>query len=137
MSGGNSQFCAGDYAGCLEACELTLMAFRELGCVVGNPFFHLRAGQASFELDEGGSHDPAGTSIDNLARALICGGVEIFNKEDDKYLDSVLEVLEPPQGYSSWREATGQGCSVDLLNGATGFLVDSLIEKYGSTPPYN
>jgi hypothetical protein len=110
--------------------------FKDLGYVVGNPFFHLRVGQASFELESPEDRDEQGMTIDNLARALICGGIEMFTNEDPKYLATILPVLLPPLGYATWHEATGQGCSIDKLNGATGFLADTFATKYGTRPPY-
>jgi hypothetical protein len=136
LSGANAQFCAGDFEGCLDTCTTAFDLFKDLGYVVGNPFFHLRVGQASFELEPPEDRDERGTTIDNLARALICGGIEIFNNEDAKYLEPILQVLRPPEGYSSWHDAAGEGCSVDNLNGASGFLVDVLTTKYGTPPPY-
>ena len=136
MSGANAQFAAGDFEGCLDTGVTAFELFRELGFVVGNPLFHLRVGQASFELEGPDDLDEQGTAIDNLARALICGGVEIFRNEDPKYLEAILEILEPPDGYESWHEAENAGCSVSSLNGASGFLAEVCSEKYGSPPPY-
>ncbi len=136
LSGANAQFCSGDFEGCLDTCVTSYELFKDLGYVVGNPFFHLRLGQASFELDPPGERDQAGMTIDNLARALICGGIEIYRHEDEKYLEPVLEVLHPPKGFSSWHEADGEGCSVEKLNGASGFLVEFITKKYGTPPPY-
>ena len=136
LSGANAQFSAGDFEDCLDTCITAFELFKELGYVVGNPFFHLRLGQASFEVEPPEDRDEGGMTIDNLARALICGGIEIFNNEDAKYLEPVLEVLDPPAGFSSWHEAAGEGCSVDKLNGASGFLVDVFTRKYGAPPPY-
>ena len=47
---------------------------------VGNPFLHLRLGQAQFNL---GNEDRA---ADELMRAYMGGGLEIFEIEDRKYL---------------------------------------------------
>lgn len=47
---------------------------------LGTPFIHLRLGQALFEL---GNLERA---KDNLARACMGGGLEIFQGEDPKYL---------------------------------------------------
>jgi hypothetical protein len=136
LSGANAQFSLGDFEGCLDTCVTAFDLFRDLGYVVGNPLFHLRLGQASFELDPPGDRNPAEMTIDNLARALICGGIEIYSHEDEKYLESVIQVLLPPKGFSSWHEATGEGCSVEKLNGASGFLADFIATKYGTPPPY-
>jgi tetratricopeptide (TPR) repeat protein len=55
---------------------------RAMGCpgALGNPFIHLRLGQAQFEL---GNLDRA---KDELARAYMGAGSEIFAKENPKYL---------------------------------------------------
>ncbi|WP_334043796.1 hypothetical protein [Burkholderia ambifaria] len=47
---------------------------------IGNPFLHLRLGQCQFEL---GNLDRA---ADELMRAYMGGGPELFEDEDDKYL---------------------------------------------------
>jgi len=47
---------------------------------LGNPFIHLRLGQVQYEL---GNEDRA---KDELARAYMGGGPEIFETEDPKYL---------------------------------------------------
>lgn len=136
MSGANSQYCIKDFEGCLDTCVTAFNLFKDLGYVVGNPFFHLRLGQASFELDPPGERDPDDMTIDNLARALICGGIEIYRHEDEKYLEPVIQVLHPPSGFSSWYDAIGEGCSVDKLNGVSGFPAELIAAKYGTPPPY-
>jgi tetratricopeptide (TPR) repeat protein len=61
---------------------------------IGNPFVHLRLGQVQFEL---------GNDIiaaDELTRAYMGGGVEIFKREDSKYLEFVKSRLDkPPKGW--------------------------------------
>ena len=59
---------------------------------VGNPFTHLRLGECYFEL---GNKPKA---QDELTRAYMGGGRELFNKEDPKYLDLLRSVLQPPAG---------------------------------------
>lgn len=136
LSGANAQFHVGDFEGCLDTGVTAFELFKDLGFVVGNPFFHLRVGQASFELEEPDEHDEKGTAIDNLARALICGGIEIFSGETPKYLEAVTAVLKPPEDFSSWHEAKNVGCCLSNLNGASGYLAEVFTEKYGSPPPY-
>jgi hypothetical protein len=136
LSGANAQFCLDDFEGCYDTAVTAFNLFKSLGYVVGNPFFHLRLGQASFELESPEDRDERGTTIDHLARALICGGIEFFRHEDSKYLDPLLQILRPPEGCASWHVATGQGCSIDKLNGATGFLAETFASKYGTPPPY-
>jgi len=48
---------------------------------VGNPFLHLRLGQVLFDAD---NHAAA---ADELMRAYMGGGDEIFSTEDSKYFD--------------------------------------------------
>jgi tetratricopeptide (TPR) repeat protein len=57
---------------------------------LGNPYIHLRIGQSLFEL---GNKKGAG---DNLARAYMGAGEEIFEHEDPKYLKYLKSVLKPP-----------------------------------------
>ena len=57
---------------------------------IGNPFIHLRLGQVQFEL---GNLNRAG---DELARAYMGKGEEIFEDEDPKYLAFVKTILVPP-----------------------------------------
>lgn len=48
---------------------------------VGNPFLHLRLGQVLFEQAE------EEAAADELMRAFMGGGSEVFSKEDPKYLE--------------------------------------------------
>ena len=57
---------------------------------LGNPFIHMRLGQAQFEL---GNMDRVS---DELARSYIRAGKEIFSNDDPKYFDYVKTVLKPP-----------------------------------------
>lgn len=56
---------------------------------IGIPFLHLRLGQCHFEL---GDHAQA---FDELQRAYMGGGADLFDDEDPKYLD-YLEAHRPP-----------------------------------------
>lgn len=56
---------------------------------IGNPFIHLRLGQAHFELKE---YERA---KDELARAYMGGGDEIFEGEATKYKNYIKEILRP------------------------------------------
>lgn len=56
---------------------------------IGNPFLHLRLGQCQFEL---GNLDRA---ADELTRAYMCGGSELFN-EGDNYFAFLKSRLDPP-----------------------------------------
>ena len=47
---------------------------------LGNPYVHLRLGQACFELGE------TNKAADELTRAYMGGGLKIFSSQDPKYL---------------------------------------------------
>jgi tetratricopeptide (TPR) repeat protein len=57
---------------------------------LGNPYIHLRIGQLQFEE---GNLKGAG---DNLTRAYMGAGEDIFEKEDPKYLAFLRTILLPP-----------------------------------------
>lgn len=59
---------------------------------IGDPWLHLRLGQAQLEL---GNHERA---KDELARAAMGGGKEIFASEDPKYWKYITRFLKPPPG---------------------------------------
>lgn len=55
---------------------------------LGNPFIHLRLGQACFDL---GNLDKA---ADELTRAYMEGGMDIFMQDDSKYLEFLQTKIE-------------------------------------------
>lgn len=55
---------------------------------IGNPFIHLRLGQFQYELGN------TNKAKDELFRALVIGGEEIFDEEDPKYLKWVKTFLQ-------------------------------------------
>jgi tetratricopeptide (TPR) repeat protein len=57
---------------------------------LGTPFLHLRLGQVQYELRN--TH----RAKDELARAFMGGGDEIFETEDPKYWRFIREILRPP-----------------------------------------
>lgn len=57
---------------------------------LGNPFIHLRLGQCQFEL---GDKEEA---AEELTRAYMEAGIEIFEDEDPKYLEFLKTKLQPP-----------------------------------------
>jgi tetratricopeptide (TPR) repeat protein len=59
---------------------------------IGNPFIHLRLGQCQYEL---GDKERA---ADELSRAYMGAGAEIFADDDPKYFDFLKTVLKPPAG---------------------------------------
>jgi tetratricopeptide (TPR) repeat protein len=85
---GDANFLSDDFA---AARDNLSMAMR---CpdAIGNPFLHLRLGQCQFEL---GNQDRA---ADELARAYMTEGDEIFEEEDPKYFAFLKNWLKPPPG---------------------------------------
>jgi hypothetical protein len=59
---------------------------------LGNPWVHLRLGQARFEVGE------LERAADELARAYMGGGRDVFEGQDPKYFALVEKVLRPPAG---------------------------------------
>lgn len=57
---------------------------------LGNPFIHLRLGQSQYEL---GNMQRA---ADELARAYMGAGKDIFQEDDPKYFEFLKTVLKPP-----------------------------------------
>jgi tetratricopeptide (TPR) repeat protein len=57
---------------------------------IGNPFLHLRLGQAQLEL---GNEQRA---ADELCRAYMGAGREVFAKEDRKYFEFLKTKITPP-----------------------------------------
>ncbi len=129
LSIANSAVRCSDFDEAFEALAGLSEHFADSGVVVGNPLFHLLVGLAYYGLNE-----DRDAQTDNFARALICGGQEIFAMEDPKHLRQIKKILQPPAETGSWDGY--QGCSRDLLNGATGYLRDLLSQKFGNPPPY-
>lgn len=129
LSIANASVRAEDYEEAFDACAGALNGFAETRVVVGNPLFHLIAGLACHGLGE----DP-GAVTDHMARALICGGPAIFASEDPRHLERMQAMLRPPAELGTW--VGYEGCSRDLLNGATGYLAELLEARLGKPPPY-
>jgi hypothetical protein len=85
---GDVSFQSGDFGAGRDKLSLAM----QCPDAIGNPFLHLRPGQCQFEL---GSLDRA---ADELARAYMAEGTEIFGDEDPKYLDFLKTRLKPPPG---------------------------------------
>jgi hypothetical protein len=61
---------------------------------LGNPFIHLRLGQAQLLMGD------QARGVDNLARAYLQEGVKIFADEDPRYLAYIkLKLKRPPGGW--------------------------------------
>lgn len=82
---GDVSFRAGYLTSALEALEYAMHCPGALG----NPFIHLRLGQVLFER---GAEDRA---ADELARAFMGAGDEIFASEDSKYRDFLAGRMKP------------------------------------------
>lgn len=83
---GDANYWIGDF---VAGCENLSLAMH---CpnAIGNPFLHLRLGQCQFEL---GNLDRA---ADELSRAYMAGGSELFEGED-KYVSFLNSRLVPPE----------------------------------------
>ena len=73
---GDAAFLAGYKTSAKEALEYAMICPE----AVGNPFLHLRLGQVLFDI---GEHDRA---ADELMRAYMGAGAELFATEDQRYL---------------------------------------------------
>ena len=82
---GETLFFAGDFADARD----TLQDAMRCPDAIGNPLIHLRLGQAQYEL---GNDTRA---RDELSRAYMGTGDEIFENEDPKYLALVKSILRP------------------------------------------
>ena len=82
---GDTLFSKGDYG----RARGTLQEAMCCPGAIGNPFIHLRLGQAQLELKS------IERAKDELARAYMGGGDEIFKDEDPKYLLFIKEILRP------------------------------------------
>jgi hypothetical protein len=85
---GDVHFLSGEYAKGVEKLQLAVLGPGGLG----NPFIHLRLGQCNFELGNQKRAD------DELTRAYMGAGREIFQAEDAKYLERLKDILIPPAG---------------------------------------
>jgi hypothetical protein len=65
---------------------------------IGNPFLHLRLGQCQFEL---GALDGA---ADELMRAYMGAGSDIFKDQDPKYLRFLQSRAKDVKGPRKWWE---------------------------------
>ena len=85
---GDASFLGGDFGSGRDA----LTEAMHCPDAIGNPFLHLRLGQCQLEL---GNHARA---ADELARAYMSEGYDLFADEDPKYFQFLKTQLEPPPG---------------------------------------
>jgi tetratricopeptide (TPR) repeat protein len=94
---GDANFLSADYA----ACRDNLTAAMSCPDAIGNPFLHLRLGQSQFEL---GDLDRA---ADELMRAYMGAGPEIFKDQDPKYLSFLKtrakDIQLPKKKWQFWK----------------------------------
>lgn len=88
---GDVHFFLGDYPNVIAAMSNAIRCPEGLG----NPFIHLRLGEAAYEL---GQFERA---KDELTRAFMGAGKEIFASEDPKYLEFLRTILQPMPGQES------------------------------------
>ena len=87
---GDTSYLSGDF----EQGRDTILTAMQCPDAIGNPFLHLRLGQCQFEL---GFEIIAG---DELTRAYMGGGADIFRDQDPKYYAYIKTILtEPPGGW--------------------------------------
>ena len=85
---GDAHFGLREYPDAITALQVALKCPDGLG----NPFIHLRLGEAHFES---GNQDRAG---DELTRAYMAAGRDIFEGEDPKYVTFLRSILQPGPG---------------------------------------
>ena len=83
---GDCEFLLGAYSAAREALQKAVVSPDGLG----NPYIHLRLGQAHFELGD------LENSADELARAYMGAGSQIFEGEDPKYWAFMQTKLHAP-----------------------------------------
>lgn len=83
---GDANFLGGHY----EQAKSALSDAMQCPGGIGNPFIHLRLGQVQFELGD------RPRAADELARAYMGAGREIFAAEKPKYFEFLKTVLKPP-----------------------------------------
>jgi len=69
-------------SGHVDSCSYRGANFNAMHCpdAIGNPFLHLRLGQCQFELKA------LDRAADELMRAYMGGGPDLFKLEDPKYI---------------------------------------------------
>ena len=88
---GDAQFRKRHFDGAAETLQDAMRSAK----AIGNPFLHLRLGESLFEIGQ------RQRAMDELARAYMGAGREIFDNEDPKYFEALKTVLKPPPGQTS------------------------------------
>jgi tetratricopeptide (TPR) repeat protein len=84
---GDANFLSGRFD---KSLEVFTLAITTSASGLGNPFLHLRRGESLFEL---GRQQESG---DELMRAYMGAGAEIFKAEDPKYLNYLKTIAQLP-----------------------------------------
>ena len=85
---GDAYFFTGDFDNAAQAFRTALNSLE----AQQNPFLHLRLGQCEFEMEN------LPTAGDELIRAYMLGGDEVFEDEDPKYFEFLKSVADSPEG---------------------------------------
>jgi tetratricopeptide (TPR) repeat protein len=85
---GDAQFLAGNFV----AAGTALSEAMHCPGAIGNPFLHLRLGQCQFELGN------LTRANDELTRAYMGGGSDLFAAQDPKYFAHLKTILREPVG---------------------------------------
>lgn len=85
---GDANFLSGDFATGRDNLSMAM----HCPAAVGNAFLHLRLGQCQYEM---GNFDRA---ADELGRAYMAAGTEIFGHDDPKYFEFLTKRMKPPAG---------------------------------------
>jgi len=93
---GDAQWFDRDYAAASRTWVSAIIAG-----ALGNPFVHMRLGQTLLEL--GREHG----ARNELLRALMIGGVRVFQEEDPRYFQFIASRALPPPGCESWTGFAG------------------------------
>lgn len=87
---GDVHFVLKDFGACRDSMSKAVVCPGGLG----NPFLHLRLGESCFELGD------LERSADELMRAYMGGGAEIFREEDERYFAFLkTRAKAPPSGW--------------------------------------
>jgi tetratricopeptide (TPR) repeat protein len=89
---GDMQWLGKDYQASLETWRDAILLYGGFG----NPFVHLRRGQALFELGN------KAEASNELLRALLLGGEDVFAREELDYWVFITSQADAPEGYPDW-----------------------------------
>jgi tetratricopeptide (TPR) repeat protein len=85
---GDAHFFTGDFENGAQAFQKARNSVE----AYANPFLNLRLGQCEFEMEN------LPGAAENLLRAYMMGGDEVFEDEDPKYFAFLKTAVDPPEG---------------------------------------